>query len=99
MSVYFTGCTHLGHRAITKYRPWVKSVQHNTEIFLNQWNKTIKKKDVIYCLGDIAFDLESLNLLKDLTGRKILVKGNHDNLVTTMQQMEIFEEIDRKSVV
>jgi len=93
MSVYFCGCLHLGHKNIHKFRPWVKSTEHNTEIFLDQWHKHIDKRDVVYMLGDVAFDLESLDLLSYLPGRKILVKGNHDDIVSITEQMQVFEEI------
>lgn len=91
--IYFLGCPHLGHRNIAKFRPWVKSTEHNTEIFLAQWKKTINKRDIVYFLGDVAFNVESIDLLKPLPGRKILIKGNHDDIVSTASQMEVFEEI------
>lgn len=93
MSVYFIGDPHLGHRNIHKFRPFVKSVDENTQLFLDCYTKTIKKQDLVYFLGDVAFDLDHLMLLKPLRGRKILLKGNHDDYVSTAAQQEIFEEI------
>ena len=93
MSTYFCACLHLGHRNISKFRGCVTSTQNNTDIILDSWRKTIGKRDLVFVLGDVAFDLESLNLLKDLRGRKILVKGNHDDQTSTLEQMEVFEEI------
>jgi len=93
MSVYFTGCPHLGHKAISKYRKWVNSPADNTAQFVDQWKKTIRSKDIVYMLGDVAFNMESLELLKPLHGRKILIKGNHDDYCSSAHQMEVFEEI------
>lgn len=39
------------------------------------WNDTIKKRDTIYLLGDIGYNLEPL---KSLPGIKKLLLGNHD---------------------
>jgi calcineurin-like phosphoesterase family protein len=69
-------------------------MEDNTAQFLDQWKKTIRNdRCVVYLLGDVAFSYETLDLLKDLKGRKILVKGNHDDYVTTKAQAEIFEDI------
>ena len=93
MSVYFLGCAHLGHRNIAKYRPFVSSVGDNTRLIVTEWNQTINKRDIVYMMGDAAFDDESLTLIGTLPGRKILIKGNHDDMVTTRAQVQVFEEI------
>ena len=93
MSVFFISDPHLGHRAIAKYRSFVRDTQHNTELFIDDWSKTIRKKDVIYMLGDVAFDDDSLKLIGTLPGRKILIKGNHDDMVSTADQAKVFSEI------
>lgn len=85
---------HVGHRNIARYRPFVDSCEDNTAQFLDQWKKTIRKeKDIVYVLGDAAFTYEALDLYKGLRGRKILVKGNHDDMVSTKAQAEVFEQI------
>jgi len=91
--VYFTSDPHLGHRAICKYRPYFSSPEENTKFFVDFWKQKIKKQDVVYILGDVAFDVEHLMLLKPLRGRKILIKGNHDDYIPTKYHVEIFEEI------
>ena len=93
MSVFFISDPHLGHRNIAKFRHFVDSTQHNTELFVDDWSKTIRKNDVIYMLGDVAFDNDSLKLIGTLPGRKILIKGNHDDMVSTADQATVFQEI------
>ena len=93
MSVYFCGDPHLGHRNIAKFRPFVDSTEHNTALFLESWRKSIKKNDIVYFMGDAAFDKESLDLIGNLYARKILIKGNHDDMVSTVDQAAVFEEI------
>jgi len=93
MSVYFTSDPHLAHKNIAKFRPWVTSVEQSDSMFLSEWGKTIKKRDIVFVLGDVAFDETSLAKLGSLQGRKILIKGNHDNMVSTELQCAVFEEI------
>lgn len=93
MSVYFCGDPHLGHRNIAKFRHFVDSTEHNTKLFLDSWRKSIKKNDIVYFMGDAAFDKESLDLIGNLYARKILIKGNHDDMVLTSDQGKVFHEI------
>lgn len=93
MSVFFIGCPHLGHRNIAKYRPFVSSTQENTDMIVSEWRERVHKRDVVYVMGDAAFDDASLDVLSWLPGRKILIKGNHDDFVSTDAQKNVFEEI------
>jgi calcineurin-like phosphoesterase family protein len=91
--VYFCSDLHLGHKNIAKFRSHVSSSEENTTIIEECWNKRIKKNNIVYCLGDAAFDYESLQRMGNWKGRKILIKGNHCDLVPSRDQMEVFEEI------
>ena len=93
MSVYFTSDPHLGHKNIHRFRSYIKSSEENTELFVKHYEKTVRKQDIVYFLGDVAFDEESLDLLSQLKGRKIIIKGNHDDIIETKLQAEVFEEI------
>ena len=93
MSAFFVGDPHLGHKNIAKFRPWVQSMEDNTAIFCDFWQKTIRKNDIVFVMGDAAFCDESLDVYKNLRGRKILIAGNHDDYVSTQKQTEAFDEI------
>ena len=93
MSVYFLGDPHLGHKAIGRYRPWVKDSAANTALIHKLWRDTIKKSDIVYVMGDAAFSDDELIAMGNLRGRKILIKGNHDDFVSTSLQTQVFEEI------
>jgi len=93
MSVYFIGDPHLGHRSIGRYRPWVKDSAANTAHIHGLWDKTIRKSDVVYVMGDAAFTDDDLVALGNLRGRKILIKGNHDDMTSISLQTSVFEEI------
>ena len=88
-------CTdpHLGHKNIAKFRSFVKSTEDNTEQFTLEAAAKLNKRSITYFLGDVAFDLESLDKIAQLPGRKILIKGNHDDMIPTRRQAEVFEEI------
>lgn len=48
---------------------------------INKWNATVQEKDLVIHLGDFALHKESDQvgeICKQLKGRKILVRGNHD---------------------
>ncbi len=93
MSAYFIGDPHLGHKAIGRYRPWVKDSTDNTALIHKLWRDTIKKNDIVYVMGDAAFTDDELIAMGNLRGRKILIKGNHDDFVSTSLQTQVFEEI------
>ena len=94
MSVYFCSDFHLGHKNIGNFRDdIIATCQQNTDLMQVLWDKRIHKNDLVYCLGDMAFDQAGLDLLGSWRGRKILVKGNHDDFVSTEAQSKVFEEI------
>jgi len=93
MSVYFIGDPHLGHKAIGKYRPWTKDSAANSALIHKLWNDTIRKNDIVYVMGDAAFTNDECLALSKLRGRKILIKGNHDDYVSSILQTQVFEEI------
>jgi calcineurin-like phosphoesterase family protein len=93
MSVYFIGDPHLGHRNIAQFRSFVPSTEVNTQMILDEWKSRITKNDLVFVMGDAAFDDFHLELLGELRGRKILIKGNHDDLASFSLQTRVFEEI------
>lgn len=50
---------------------------------IERWNKTVKKNDTVYILGDIAFRNNRpeyvREILGQLNGKKVVVRGNHDS--------------------
>ena len=71
--------THIGHRNIIKYcdRP-----NNCDRMILENWKKLVKSTDTVIHLGDVAWSDEHLQKVLKLPGKKILVKGNHDNKST-----------------
>lgn len=88
--IFFTSDLHFGHyNVIFKYdkRPFATIEEHDKGIIEN-WNKRVSKEDTVYILGDISWhkDEETANLLRQLNGNKILIKGNHDRIGPEMKK-------------
>lgn len=88
--VFLIGCPHLGHEnmysrpffkedGVTPLRPFKTSAEAD-EFLLEKYNSMVKPDDKVYWLGDICFGNKHLQKLSKFNGRKILIKGNHDNL-------------------
>lgn len=85
MGIYFTADTHFFHKNIIEYenRPFADVGEMN-EAMIGRWNATVKSpNDEVYILGDFALckGREANGLLARLTGRKYLIRGNHDSFL------------------
>jgi len=91
--VYVTSDWHIGHKGIaSRFRTGFGSdAAHDYQIVENA-SRILKKRDVVLMLGDMAFTLEGLQAIKELPGRKILIRGNHDTF-KTKDYLDVFEEI------
>lgn len=86
---------HFGHRNILKYsgplRGGSTSEEHDAWL-IDQINSVVKKGDLLYILGDVAFDYNSLKLVDKLKGMKKLIRGNHD-ILSANKYLEYFDDI------
>lgn len=90
--LFFTADTHFFHETLLgdsdfAPRPF-QTVDEMNATIIDNWNKKVGEDDTVYHLGDIALyftkpALKSeeavLNILNQLHGHLILIKGNHDN--------------------
>lgn len=90
MSVYFCSDLHLGHKNIFRIRGLTP--EENTERLIKDWLSLVRENNIVYVTGDVAFTLEGLHVLKNLPGKKILIKGNHDTF-SIEEYLKIFDEI------
>nr|DAM76856.1 MAG TPA: metallophosphatase domain protein [Caudoviricetes sp.] len=82
MEIYFTSDLHLGHDNIIRFcnRPF-SSVEEMNDRIIQNYNSIVHKNDLVYILGDLTYKIsvkESNNLIQQLKGRKVLIRGNHD---------------------
>ena len=74
--------THFRHENISKYtgRPF-KTVEEMDASLIKKWNTVVRQQDLIIIGGDLVFTKgsseEIKKIIKQLNGRKILVRGNH----------------------
>lgn len=87
--IYFTSDQHFGHTNIIKYcnRPFEFSREGTLkcdEFIRDKYCSVVREDDIVFFLGDIALfkraDTERIKeLISNLPGQKILLKGNHDH--------------------
>lgn len=81
MATWFTADLHLGHTNIIRYsaRPFSDAEAMNRAL-IDGWNEVVDEGDDVWMLGDFAMGKidETLPLVGELRGRKVLLAGNHD---------------------
>lgn len=72
---------HYGHANAIHFdnRPF-ETVQEMNETLVTRWNQAVDPGDVVYVLGDMFWckSSEAVPVLRQLSGTKILIRGNHD---------------------
>lgn len=83
MTDFFTSDLHLGHERIIELcnRPFASVDEMNAKLVEN-WNYEVENDDRVFILGDLAMGSirDSLDVVKELKGKKYLVPGNHDRV-------------------
>ncbi len=77
---YFTSDLHFGHENILMWRKGFKSVDEMDKILIDNWNSRVKQNDNVIITGDLFYKSKTSveKYLGQLKGKKILIKGNHD---------------------
>jgi len=100
---FFTGDLHLSHKNVIKYcnRPFETAAEMNEKL-IDNWNSVVTKSDIIYVVGDVAFEKDQEKrdkMLGRLHGEKHLVWGNHDKgLKPTAWQKHFHSAADIRSI-
>lgn len=83
MRNFFVADLHFGHGNILRYdnRPF-DTVEQMDAAMIRNWNDTVQENDTVYVLGDISWhrEKETLKILSQLKGHKVLIRGNHDRV-------------------
>jgi len=79
--VWVTSDFHLHHRRILEYEP--SRPKNFEQVLADNWNEVVRPEDVVYNLGDVMLcggwrKKHAAEILRELPGKKILVRGNHD---------------------
>lgn len=78
MKVWLTTDNHFFHKnlVLRGHRP-----ESHHELQIKYWKEMVNPSDIIFCLGDFSLGStkETIELIQELPGRKVLVLGNHDS--------------------
>lgn len=93
--IYYISDTHFGDERIMKlcHRPFA-SVEEMDKTIIDNWNARVSKDDLVYVLGDIAFNDDHAEIFFRLNGEKILLLGNHDKDLK-IDKLKCFRQIDK----
>lgn len=81
---FYISDTHIGHERMLTMQPRpFGSIAEHDEFIIAAWNSVVGDEDIVYHLGDFAFNLSRdaeriRGVFTRLMGRKYLVIGNHD---------------------
>ena len=99
---YYISDLHFGHYNIMRFdnRPFY-SVEEMDKALIDNWNGVVDKGDTVYILGDFCWLKEDrwIEILSQLNGNKVLIRGNHDLKYMSQQLRNMFQDIkDYKEV-
>lgn len=88
--VFFTSDLHFGHENLCRAIRGM-SAKESEELIIENWNKVITKRDLVYILGDFTFEKASRipYLCNALRGDKYIIGGNHDTLGCVKEFMRL----------
>lgn len=75
--VFFIADTHFAEQNVFEMsgeNRFFNSVQEKDEAIITNWNKTVSSEDTVFILGDFG----KPSYMQRLTGKKFLIRGNHD---------------------
>ena len=79
--IFYIADLHFSHFNCLRFdnRPF-STIEEMDEALINNWNSVVSDEDTVYILGDMFWCKvdKSIEILKQLNGKKRLIKGNHD---------------------
>lgn len=102
MEIYLTSDNHFFHENIIKYcnRPF-PSWEEMNKVMIERWNKLVKKGNTVIHFGDFSLGNpeDTIDVINQLNGNIILIKGNHDRRTKTFWEKRAgFERYFKKDV-
>lgn len=93
--IFFTSDMHFGHEWIINFtnRPY-RNEQEMDQSLIENWNKTVPDDGLVFVLGDIGYTSQErlIDIFRQLNGKKILIRGNHDEIYKEETLNSIFSE-------
>lgn len=96
MANYYISDLHLGHANVIRFdnRPFADVGEMN-RILIERWNAAVSPADTVYILGDLCWLREAFwpGFLEQLSGQKVLIRGNHDPRQFSPEVKKYFTDI------
>ena len=98
MSLYAIGDLHFSTSVQKPMNIFGDKWYKHEEKIINSWKNNVKDEDVVLVLGDTSWGINlneakpDLDIISNLPGNKIFIKGNHDYWWTTLSSMRKFLE-------
>lgn len=100
-NIFFASDHHFHHKNILGFKRQdgtplreFTDIDHMNEIIVQRHNSVVRPHDKVYFLGDVCMSttVEALEILRRMTGEKVLIKGNHD-LAKPSRYLEHFKDV------
>ena len=93
---YYISDLHLFHEAVLRFddRPFSNLEEMHAEM-VKRWNHKVTNGDTVYILGDVSMrgkNEDLIALAAILKGKKVLIRGNHDD-VSDLRYRQLFQEV------
>ena len=92
---------HLGHRKIIGYEPsrrTFESIEDHDSFIEDSWRSVVGSRDVVYVVGDVAWNRKALERFRSFPGIKKLVMGNHDRH-DMLAYLQVFRKVSAYEVL
>ncbi len=79
--LYYMADLHIGHKNILKYRDCFDTIEQHDSMIMENILRTTNKRDSLWLLGDILFDSNAVEFMREISnhvGQLNWVLGNHD---------------------
>ena len=92
--IFLTSDCHFNHLNILKYEPIsrpFKTIEEMNKAIINNWNSVVSPEDTVYVCGDLCMGpIDKVEeCIRQLNGKIILVRGNHD----TANRIKLYKEL------
>ena len=91
MKIFFTGNQQFGRpSAIKQFKRPFSNVEEMNQVLIENWNKTVAVDDVVYVLGNFAWDPSTAEeTLTKLNGNIVIVPGEIDEPILELSDKQI----------
>lgn len=81
-NIFLISDLHLNHAKILRHchRPY-SSLRHMNRDLVQKWNGVVGHGDTVYHLGDFSIRGSPWRWIRELNGRKVFIRGNHDHIL------------------